>query len=118
MPAAGKSLWPLLLDGDSLRVERCRTVAPGDVAVVVLGGVLVAHVVVSVAPLRTAATNGRVDPPADELLGRVIAFRRAGLTVPWPRGASKVLRWWPKLARGLRGVPGTRWLIHRLRDRR
>lgn len=117
MPAAGKSLWPLLRDGDSLRVERCLSVRRGDVAVVVVRGLVIAHVVVSLAPLRTAATNGRIDPPIDELLGRVTAFRRGGATFGWPGPVSYALRWWPGLARVARGLPGAKTLVRRLRDR-
>lgn len=117
MPAAGKSLWPLLRDGDSLRVERCLSVRLGDLAVIRLGDALLAHIVVSIHPLRTAATNGRVDPPAHELLGRVIAFRRGRQLFSWPERAAWALRWWPALARAARRLPGAHTVVHRLRDR-
>lgn len=117
--AGGRSLWPFLRDGDSLRVERCAAAAlrPGDVAVVLLPpGRLVAHVVASAAPLRTASSVGVVDPPPLEALGVVTAFKRAGRVLPWPRRLNLALRYVPGLARAVKQLPGTRRLVRRLRD--
>ncbi|MFZ5441912.1 MAG: N-acetyltransferase, partial [Myxococcota bacterium] len=84
--AAGRSLWPLLREGDSLRVvrvARAEALRPGDVAVVKLpSGILAAHLVVSSAPLQTVSTAGVLDPQPLEPLGRVTGFRRAGLVLP------------------------------------
>jgi mycothiol synthase len=120
LAAAGRSLWPLLRDGDSLRVVRVTgeaALAPGDVAVVKLpSGVLAAHLVVSTAPLQTASTAGVPDPLPLEPLARVTGFRRGELVRPWPRATRLVLRWWPASARQLKRVPGLRALVRRLRD--
>lgn len=118
MRAGGRSLWPLLLDGDSLQVERTDALEPGDVAVVALGEVFVAHLVARTAPLVTVSSVGVVDPPASEVLGRVVAFRRRGVVVPIPRGARQLLRLVPGAAALLKSVPGARALVRRLRDRR
>lgn len=118
--AAGRSLWPLLREGDSLRVvrvARAEALRPGDVAVVKLpSGILAAHLVVSSAPLQTVSTAGVLDPQPLEPLGRVTGFRRAGLVLPWPRGLRVALRWWPGLASVLKRVPGVRRVVRALRD--
>lgn len=118
--AGGKSLWPLLRDGDSLRVERCgeADLSPGDVAVVAFpDGRLVAHLVVQRAPLRTASSVGMLDPLPVEALGRVTAFKRAGRVWPWPRRLNLALRWLPSAARLAKHLPGARALVHAARDR-
>ena len=93
LKAGGISLWPLLRDGDSLRVARVLDVsglALGDVAVVKLpSGVLAAHLVVSVTPLHTASTAGVIDPSPAEPLGRVTGFRRGDRVLPWPRARAR-----------------------------
>lgn len=88
MTTRGRSLWPLLRGGEQLLVQRCdaHELQAGDVAVLLTPArALVAHVVVSAAPLRTAAFNGRADPGSWVALGRVIAVRIAGRAVPLPR---------------------------------
>lgn len=121
LKAAGISLWPLLRDGDSLRVKRVLDVAGlvrGDVAVVKLpSGVLAAHLVVSLTPLRTASTAGVLDPEPLEALAFVTGFRRAGRVVPWPRASGLVLRWWPAAARLIKHVPGLKTVVRRARGR-
>lgn len=117
--AGGRSLWPFLRDGDSLRVERCDAAAlrPGDVAVVVLPPeLLVAHLVVSVTPLRTASSAGVPDPAPLEALGVVTAFKRAGRVWPWPRRFNLLLRAVPRLAPHIKALPGARALARALRD--
>jgi hypothetical protein len=121
MGAAGKSLWPFILGGDSLRVLRCDETAlrHGDVAVVENDhGVLVAHVVVAVGPVRTASSNGRVDPPPRAVLGRVTAVRRGTVTVPLPRASRVLLRAVPTASQVLRALPGARRVVRWLRDGR
>lgn len=120
MRAGGTSLWPLLLDGDSLQVLRTAPgdLEPGDVAVVALGDTFVAHLVARVSPLVTVSSVGVIDPPASEVLGRVIAFRRRGVEVPLPRGARHLLRLVPTAAALAKSVPGLRALVRTLRDRR
>lgn len=117
--AGGKSLWPLLRDGDSLRVERCAEpdLAAGDVAVVAFpDGRLVAHLVVATRPLRTASSVGVLDPLPLEALGRVTGFRRGERAWPWPRALGRLLRWVPGTARVAKALPGARALIRRVRD--
>lgn len=120
IPAAGKSLWPLLRDGDSLRVQRVASaeeLRAGDVAVIKRpDGILAAHLVVSCAPLSTASTAGLLDPQPLEALGRVTGFRRAGRVLPWPASLSLALRYWPGLAVRFKHLPPLRALVRRLRD--
>lgn len=117
--AGGKSLWPLVLDGDQVHVERGDEDAlrRGDIALVVNPqGQLVAHLVEQTAPLVTVSSVGVVDPPAREVLGRVVAVRRGALTLKLPRGAHLALRQVPRLSRALKRLPGLRHLVRRLRD--
>lgn len=119
LKAGGHSLWPFVLDGDALKVRRCGAdaLAVGDVAVVEdEGGQLVAHLVVQVAPVRTASSNGRLDAPARAVLGRVTAVRRRGVVVPLPAATRLVLRAVPAVATALRRVPGARAVVRWLRD--
>lgn len=118
LTAAGNSLWPLLKDGDALRVERAEegALAPGEVALLEYPGTLVAHLVVGVKPLRTASAVGVPDPPPSAVLGRVVAFSRAGVTVKVPRWTAPVLRWVPGTARVAKRVPGAQRLVRWLRD--
>lgn len=116
--AAGKSLWPLVLDGDQVHVERGDELAlrRGDIALVVNHqDQLVAHLVDATNPLVTVSSVGVVDPPAREVLGRVVAVRRGALTLRLTRGAHLALHQVPRLARVLKHVPGLRSLVRRLR---
>ncbi len=118
--AGGKSLWPVLLDGDHLQVERGGEAAlrRGDIALIVSdGGQLIAHLVQALAPLVTVSSVGVVDPPAREVLGKVVAVRRGGLRVELPRHGPVVLRGVPRVAKALKRVPGLRRLVRRVRDR-
>lgn len=121
IPAAGKSLWPLLRDGDSLRVRRvvsATELARGDVAVIKRpDGILAAHLVLTLEPLRTISTAGVEDPPPLEALGKVTGFRRWGRVWPWPDQLSFVLRFWPAAAEALKRVPLVRATVRSLRDR-
>lgn len=118
--ASGKSLWPLLRDGDSLRVQRVHEseLRLGEVAVVKLpSGVLAAHLVASVAPLTTSSSVGVLDPGPVEALGRVTGFRRGGVEHEWPEVSRLLLRWLPRSARVAKQLPLARTLIRRWRDR-
>ncbi len=83
----GRGLAPLLRPGDSVRVLRCGPglLVPGDVALMRQGRELVAQLVVSTAPWRTASLLGMAGAPAGEALGRVVAVRRGRWVVPLPR---------------------------------
>lgn len=121
LKAAGKSLWPLVRDGDSLRVQRVEAASlhPGDIAVVKLpNGVLAAHIVVSTQPVRTASSVGVEDPPPLEVLARVTAFRRKDVVYEWPSYASPALRLLPSASRALKSLPGLRHLVRLVRDGR
>lgn len=120
LPAAGNSLWPLVRGGDVLRVERGgeAELRPGDVALLEYPSALVAHLVVGLAPLVTASSVGVLDPPPLAVLGRVVAFRRGGVTVPVPRWSGPALAAVPGAARRLKALPLARSLVRWLRDRR
>lgn len=116
--ASGNSLWPLLRDGDSLRVERVSvdSLRLGEVAVVKLpGGVLAAHLVASLDPLQTSSSVGVRDPRPLEALGRVTGFRRAGIVREWPKAGRLLLRWLPALSLALKRVPLAKRVIRLLR---
>jgi hypothetical protein len=118
LKAAGNSLWPLLRDGDSLKVERVTEASlhPGEIAVVKLpSGVLAAHLVAGLEPLRTSSSVGVVDPLPVEALGRVIGFRRGGVVHAWPGSSRLVLRWLPPVARALKRLPLSRRLARKVR---
>lgn len=120
LSASGNSLWPLLRDGDSLRVERTdgADLRRGEVAVVKLpSGVLAAHLVVSLHPLQTSSSAGVLDPQPLEALGRVTGFRREGLVYPWPESRRWLLRFAPSAARALKQVPLARQLVRLIRGR-
>ena len=122
MRASGNSLWPLLRDGDSLRVERVEgadDLRLGEVAVVKLpGGVLAAHLVSALRPLQTSSSVGVLDPQPIEGLGRVTGFRRDGLAHDWPDQARLLLRWLPPAARVLKQVPLAKAVVATLRRKR
>ncbi|MCP3144282.1 GNAT family N-acetyltransferase [Pyxidicoccus xibeiensis] len=115
---AGRSLYPLLRSGDSVRVLRCGPgqLARGDVALMRRGRQLVAHVVVSTRPWRTAALLGSEDPPGGVTLGRVVAVRRGQWVLPLPRPFRPAL-WVTQQTLALAWArPGTRVVYRRVRD--
>lgn len=119
LSSGGRSMWPLIVHGDRLCVERVgpHGVREGDVAVLCFGeGLVVAHLVTCAAPLRTVSSVGVVDPPGAELLGRVVALRRGALRLPWPRALSRALRHLPALAALSKRLPLARRLVRALRD--
>ena len=117
MPASGHSLWPLLRDGDSLKVERLgNPLRLGEIAVVKLpSGVLAAHVVASLDPLQTCSSVGVLDPRPAEALGRVVGFRRTGDVRRWTASRRHLVRFVPPAAQILRKVPLLRALVAMLR---
>ncbi len=120
LPALGQSLWPILLSGDVLHIERCveEVLRPGDIAVLIFpDGKLVAHVVSQTSPLVTVSSIGKVDPAAREMLGKVVAFRRRGVEIQIPERASHVVKLIPRTARLLRRLPGVRALVRQVKNR-
>jgi hypothetical protein len=118
--AGGRSLWPLVLDDDQLQIDRgdASHLHVGDIALIENPeGQLVAHLVQALAPLVTVSSVGVVDPPAREVLGRVVALKRNGLRVDLPARGHLVLRHVPTVARALKHVPGLRQLVRKVRDR-
>ncbi len=107
----GASMAPVLRSGDSLYVRRCGSedVAGGDL-VLLLGAKdqLIAHLVVSAEPLRTAGILGRVDPEGLTVLGRVTQVRRGGRVVPLPPAARRPIRWAHGFIRALAQNPSAR----------
>jgi RimJ/RimL family protein N-acetyltransferase len=114
---AGRSLYPLLRSGDSVRVLRCAPegLARGDMALVRVGRRLVAHVVVSTEPLTTASLLGGRDP-AGVALGRITALRRGSLLLPLPRLSRPTLFLGQRLLSGLWARPQAREVVRQLRD--
>ena len=119
LPAGGKSLWPLVLGGDLLLVQRCskEELAPGDLALLEAPRSLIAHIVATVEPLSTVSIVGLEDPPGLPVLGRVVALRRGSTRVNIPRGARRLVWLAPIAATALKHVPLLRGLVRRLRDR-
>jgi hypothetical protein len=118
LSADGVSLWPLLKPRDSLELTRCaqEQLQLGDLAVVRSHATLIAHIVVQLAPLRTASIVGIEDPAGLEALARVTKVRRGGRTVPVPRGVNLVLRHVPGAATVAKRLPLLRALVRKLRD--
>lgn len=75
----GRSMWPLLRDGDALHLVRAdeAELHAGEMVVCVLpGGQPAVHLLLSHSPRRTAGLFRRADPTAESLLGRVATVRR------------------------------------------
>lgn len=117
LSAGGRSMWPLLLEGNRLRVRRCgpQDLEAGDIAVVRLGEALVAHLVRSTSPLVTCGILGRPDP-GGVVLGRVDGVRRAGVRVGVPRLAQPIFKRLPGVAALLGRSALLKRLVRRLRD--
>lgn len=118
LPAGGRSLWPLVLDGDVLLVRRepADALRFGDLALLDAPGTLIAHVVTGVAPLRTASIVGVADAPGLEALGRVVALRRGTTRLPLPRQLGPLVGALPLAATRLKRVSLLRRLVRRVRD--
>lgn len=78
LPGLGRSMAPLLNSGDAVEVERCDEAGlrSGDVALLVRGQALMAHLVNRVHPVQTMNLRGALDAPGALLLGRVVTLRR------------------------------------------
>lgn len=75
----GRSMWPLLKDGDSLHLVRAdeADLHTGDLVVCVLPrGQPAVHLLLSHSPRRTAGLFRQDDPMAEALLGRAAAVQR------------------------------------------
>jgi hypothetical protein len=98
----GRSMWPLLMPGDRLKVQRCAaaTLRAGDIAIMAGGdGALVCHPVVSTQPFTTASITGRADVGL-EPLARATHVARGERTWSFPRGLVLTFqRVWSALAR-------------------
>jgi hypothetical protein len=102
--AWGRSMWPLIPPGSRLAIDRDRSrLRPGDVAVGVRHGRVVAHRVVRVeddAGAVRVSTRGDAlageDPPwrPDELLGVVEAIVLGGVEFRFDRGAGRAIGAW------------------------
>jgi mycothiol synthase len=114
----GRSLYPLLRGGDSVRVLRCGpgAMARGDVALVRQGRRLVAHVVVSKEPWGTAPLVGGLDVPGGVTLGRVVAVRRGAWVVPLPRPFRPALWMTQQALSAAWARPGSRVVFSHVRD--
>ncbi len=83
--ARGRSMWPVLVSGDALKVERTGELQRGDIAVLCRDdGTLVSHLVLKTRPLVTASMSGRIDQGLSPL-GRVLAVRRGCVELPVSR---------------------------------
>lgn len=116
--SSGNSLWPLVLGGDLLLIQRCGPdeLRKGDVALVEAPASLIAHIVTSVAPLATASIVGIADPADLPVLGRVVALRRSGTRYELPAVLRPVVGLAPRAASVLKRVRLLRRLVRRLRD--
>jgi RimJ/RimL family protein N-acetyltransferase len=114
---AGRSLYPLLRSGDSVRVLRCapEKLARGDVALIRVGRKLVAHVVIAKEPVVTASLLGGKDPSGVPL-GRITALRRGPWVLPLPRLTRPTLFLGQRLLSGLWSQPRARAWVRQLRD--
>jgi mycothiol synthase len=107
----GRSMWPLLRDGDALHLLRAdeADLHAGELVVCVLpGGQPAVHLLLSHSPRRTAGLFRRDDPTAEALLGRVGAVRRADGTERIPNELTRPL---------LLGLHGTARAVRRLLPR-
>jgi hypothetical protein len=102
----GRSMWPLLGDGDVLHLLRAdeADLHAGELVVCVLpGGKPAVHLLLSHSPRRTAGLFRQDDPTAEALLGRVAAVRRG------ERAALEVSEWTRPLLLGLHGTARSVW---------
>ena len=103
MRASGGSMCPLLRDGDWLFVDPSPVVRRGDVAILDRNGEVVVHRVLSV---RRGLERGDAGGNAsrfrpEQVVGRVVAFNRAGHTTDLGTPAAR-MRAWFTVAQGYR----------------
>lgn len=112
LPGLGRSMAPLLNSGDAVEVERCDEAGlrPGDVALLLRGKALVAHVVNRSSPVETMNLRGVVDPPGAVLLGRVVTLRRGARLVRVNPAVRLAVLGMVRLARSARATPVLRRL--------
>ena len=91
----GRSMYPLLWSGQSLRIVRCgpEDVSVGDIAIGRRPDeTLVAHVVAETGPVRLSTFFGSLDPVGTEILGRAAAVKtRGGRVIPLPRWTGRLV---------------------------
>lgn len=98
---AGMSMAPLIRKGDKIIIAPAveSALSRHDIAVVRTDGKLLAHRVVSVAPLRTKGDLADAeDPawPADSVIGVVIGVRRDGRTFSIGSLEGRLRSWWSR----------------------
>lgn len=120
--AGGRSMWPVLLEGDQLLVIRCseQNLQKGDLAVVTLADepVLVAHAVKSLGPLVTVSLGGVSDPRDVIALAKVIAVRRGDRKVELPRFTPVLIQALMFSSAVLKHLPFARTVARTIRARR
>jgi Peptidase S24-like len=114
--AQGRSMWPLIRDGDEVWVRACTDIAKGQVLVGRIGTQWIAHLVERTAPLLTVSLSGRPDAPFEMVLGRVEKIRRGRREWPLPAPLGIVLRHVPKMGRKARANEWLRACWRVLRD--
>jgi hypothetical protein len=115
---SGTSLWPWLHPADEAEVVAGAALVPGDLAVLLRlpDRAHVAHLVVSVDPLRTMNAMGVVDTFDALVVGRVVEVRTpSGRRRHLWRQRALVLAV-PRLVPHLKRVPGLKGLVNRLRS--
>ena len=98
---AGMSMAPLIRKGDKIIIAPAieSELRVHDIAVVRTDGKLLAHRVVSIAPLRTKGDLADAqDPewPADSVIGVVIGVRRGGRTFSTGSLEGRLRSWWSR----------------------
>lgn len=112
----GRSMWPLLRDGDVVRLEPTQSIRVGDVAAIWRDGHLVVHRVASIEPgvVRMRGDNlASDDAPvrASEVLGVVRVHRRGAREV---RHDTTLARGLNRLVAGLSRRARLPWRVARL----
>jgi hypothetical protein len=114
---SGNSLWPLVLSGDEIEVQKIpeRELRVGDLALVQFAnGSLVAHLVVHINPLITSSSVGVFDTNVKGL-GRVTKVKKFGRVVALPNWFHAVGAHIPKGATLAKQIPLMRTLVKWIR---
>ncbi len=117
LQAQGRSMWPLIRDGDEVWVRACTTFGAGQVLVGRIKDQWIAHLVEQVHPLQTVSLSGLADAPFEVVLGRVERIRRGSRVWRFPVSLAFFLRAVPKLGRRARSSKVLRSCWRMLRDR-